>query len=299
MYLLNRSEVRIALSILLLLLANRVVAHDDLKGYTAKVNGVDIYYEVDGNGLPILFMHGGLGADHWGFHWPPEAIPPLADTYKLIYYDHRGNGRSGGSPNTVTFSNLIKDAEALRQTLDLGQIVVLGHSYGGLIALYYALNYPENLAGLILYSTAPNFFSVFKGNLPPGLENRKCKWARYYFSEDKCLEAEANDRTIEKFTTVYACYNEEKTFDMTPRLKEINAPTLILAGRWDFVFPMSDEEKMDELIPHSQLVIFENSGHSSHEEEPEAFQETIRDFLGTANVYSNQNMATTWGSIKS
>lgn len=297
MCLVKQSHVKIAICIFLFLTANIIFAHDNIKGYTAKVNGVDIYYELDGSGLPIMLMHGGLGADHWGFHWP-GAIPPLADTYKLVYYDHRANGRSGGDPNTVTFNNLIKDAEGLRQALGLGKVVVLGHSYGGLIALYYAVSYPNSIAGLILYSTAPNFFNCFKGNLPPGLENRKCPSAKYYYSEEKCLEVEAKDQTIKKFNTWYACYNEEGSFDMTPRLKEIKVPTLILEGRWDFVFPMSDQEKMDELIPYSQLVIFEKSGHSAHNEEPEAFQNTIREFLGTTGVYPSRSIATTWGTIR-
>ncbi len=297
MHLLNQSQVKLTVLIFLLLFANIILAHDNIKGFTAKINEVDIYYELDGSGLPIMLMHGGLGADHWTFHWP-GAIPPLANTYKLVYYDHRANGRSGGTPDTVTFSNLIKDAEVLRQTLGLGKVVVLGHSYGGLIALYYAVSYPNSIAGLILYSTAPNFFNAFKGNLPPDLENRKCPSANYYFSEEKCLEVEAKDQTIKKFTTWYACYNEENTFDMTPNLKEIKVPTLILAGKYDFVFPISDQEKMDELIPNSWLVIFEKSGHSSHIEEPETFQNAIRKFLGTTGIYPGYDIVTTWGTIK-
>jgi len=98
---------------------------------------------------------------------------------------------------------------------------------------------------------------------------------------------------------MYACYNEEGTFDLTARLKEIIVPTLILDGKYDFVFPLSDQETMKREIKNSNLVIFEKSGHSADFEEPEAFQKAIRDFLGVTSVSPHNSTASTWGKIKS
>jgi len=281
----------------MLLIASAVSAHDGLKNGIAKVNGVDIYYETEGSGMPILLMHGGLGADHWGFHI--GALPPLADSYKLIYYDHRGNGLSSGDPNTVTFENLSKDAESLRQFLGLGKVVVYGHSYGGLIAQRYILDYPDSVAALILVATAPRWGNAFTGNLPPNLENRSCLSKNYYFSEEACLWSQKNDKTIAKFGTPYACDNELNSMNYIPRLNEIKVPTLILDGKYDFVFPLKDQEAMRDNIKNSQLVIFEYSGHSILDEEPELVQQTIRDFLGVTSVSPHNSTTSTWGKIKS
>jgi proline iminopeptidase len=278
------------------------LAHDGLPSGIAKVNGVDIYYEIEGEGMPILLMHGGLGADHWLFHWQ-GGIPPLADSYKLIYYDHRANGRSGGDPNTATFENLAKDAEALRQFLGLGKVVVLGHSYGGWIAQRYVLDYPKSVAALILYATAPSFKNAGAGNLPPDLANRNCPDKNYFFSEEMCIKFQSSNQEISK-NVVYASGFELGSLDYTPRLNEISVPTLILDGKYDFVFPLSDQEKMRDNIKNSRLVIFEKSGHMANVEEPEAFQNTIREFLSEAlgsatSVSPHNSTASTWGSIKS
>jgi pimeloyl-ACP methyl ester carboxylesterase len=99
-------------------------------------------------------MHGGLGLDHTYL----RGLDNLGDVMQLVYYDHRHNGRSGRPPlETMSHAQLADDAEGLRQQLDLGKIAVLGHSYGGFIALEYALRYPDSVSHLILLDTAPAF----------------------------------------------------------------------------------------------------------------------------------------------
>jgi pimeloyl-ACP methyl ester carboxylesterase len=153
-------------------------------------------------------MHGGLGFDHTSLHpW----LDPLGEEMHLIYYDHRGNGRSGRPPlETLTFEQFCADADALRAHLGYEKVAVLGYSFGGFIALEYALRYPERLSHLILLDTAP---------------------------------------------------------------------TLILVGRDDFICPPSQAKIMHERIPDSELVVFENSGHFAHVEEPDAFCAAIRAWL--------------------
>ena len=120
----------------------------------ADVNGTSLYYEVVGSGNPLLIMHGGLGFDHTYFRpW----IDSLAEDSKLIFYDHRGNGRSDRSKplDDVYHSTWADDANALREHLGIEKMVLMGHSYGGVLALHYALRYPETLSGLILATTYP------------------------------------------------------------------------------------------------------------------------------------------------
>src|SRR6059058_5889365 len=99
------------------------------------INGTEIFYEELGRG--ILVMHGGLGFDHTYFR---PFLDPLAEQGRLVYYDHRIYGRSGRPPlETLTHEQLVEDAEALRRHLGLGQMVLIGHSYGGFLAQELAL----------------------------------------------------------------------------------------------------------------------------------------------------------------
>jgi proline iminopeptidase len=114
-------------------------------------DGTELFHLEVGNGLPCLVMHGGLGVDHSQFR---EALDPLGDLLRLVYYDHRGNGRSGRPPiATLTLEQLAADADALRTHLGFEKVAVLGHSYGGCLALQYALRYPRRVSHLILVGT--------------------------------------------------------------------------------------------------------------------------------------------------
>src|SRR5438105_5235280 len=121
----------------------------------AAVNGTELFYSQVGAGLPTLVMHGGLGLDHTYLHpW----LDPLGDVLQLTYYDHRGNGRSARPPmHTLTHPGLAADADALRAFLGFERMAILASSYGGFIALRYALDFSERLSHLILVGTAPTY----------------------------------------------------------------------------------------------------------------------------------------------
>jgi proline iminopeptidase len=123
-------------------------------------NGVLIYYKMFGKGQPLLIVHGGPGASHDYFL---PYILPLARNNKLIFIDERGSGRSQKVNNVTdyTVENMVEDVEIVRQSLNLGKISLLGHSYGGVLAQAYALKYQANLSHLILCST---FHSTKKMN---------------------------------------------------------------------------------------------------------------------------------------
>src|SRR5512136_3461773 len=114
------------------------------------VRGVSLFVKVMGQGYPLVLMHGGPGLDHTSL----LALQPLADQFTLVFYDHRCNGRSDGAEvSSMTFENLTADADALRQTLGFDQWAVLGQSFGGNVALEYALRYPQSLSHLVLMDT--------------------------------------------------------------------------------------------------------------------------------------------------
>src|SRR5512136_1912272 len=117
---------------------------------TMSIRGVTLFVRVIGHGYPLVLMHGGPSLDHTTL----RSLLPLADQFTLIFYDHRCNGRSEGAEvASMTWENLTADAEALRQTLGFDKWAALGHSFGGMVALEYALRYPQTLSHLILMDT--------------------------------------------------------------------------------------------------------------------------------------------------
>src|SRR5512136_416158 len=117
---------------------------------SVQIRDVSLFVKVMGQGYPLVLMHGGPGLDHTSL----LALQPLADQFTLIFYDHRCNGRSEEAEvSSMTFENLTADADALRQTLGFEKWAVLGHSFGGNVALEYALRYPQSLSHLVLMNT--------------------------------------------------------------------------------------------------------------------------------------------------
>jgi len=115
-------------------------------------HGALIYYEAMGRGAPLVIVHGGPGASH--DYFLPYLLP-LMRSHKLVFIDERGSGKSSKleNPKQYTIANMVEDIEAVRQTLDLGKISLLGHSFGGALVQGYAFKYQKNLSHLILGST--------------------------------------------------------------------------------------------------------------------------------------------------
>jgi proline iminopeptidase len=265
----------------------------------AHLNDTEIFYVEVGEGLPCLVMHGGLGGDHSALHpW----LDPLGDLMRLVYYDHRGNGRSGRVPSeTITFEQLCSDADALRGHLGFEEVCVLGYSFGGFVALEYALRYPERIGHLILLDTAPtlHYAEEIEANarrkgatqeqlqaLDASAEDETESWRLwklieplYFHTYDADLAERVMGKTIVSVEAGEAGDAIIEDWDLTRRLGEISAPTLILVGKDDFICPPSKAKIMHEGIPCSELVVFERSGHFTHVEEPEAFFDAVRGWL--------------------
>jgi len=271
----------------------------------ADVNGTSLYYEVMGSGNPLLIMHGGLGFDHTYFRpW----IDPLAEDSKLIFYDHRGNGRSDRSKplDDVYHSTWADDANALKEHLGIEKMALMGHSYGGVIALHYALRYPETLSGLILATTYPawnykdavlqkarergtpeqvsavenRFFERVKDDAD--LEELAGLIGNMYFHDpnnpiaadfgiDVQFSADGYNRG---FVDIHAQHN------VIDKLSEITIPTLVLCGSDDWITPYEQGSAiLHAKIPNSKLIMFEKSGHCIFAEEQDKFLNTVKDFM--------------------
>jgi proline iminopeptidase len=272
----------------------------------AEVNGTELFYETSGQGRPLMLMHGGLGLDHSAF---PGTFNQIADQARLIYYDHRGNGRSDrpASFEGITHQTWADDADALRAHLGYDKIVLFGHSYGSFLAQEYALRYGEHLAGLILCATAPviDYMDVVQANAaargtPEALAGLgeifgrpmaddadfRSVWGRvaslYFHRYDPAVSAAMDAATVYSA----AAWNHVNAnclpiFNVLDRLGEITAPTLIISGADDWITPPTQGgARLHAGIAGSEFVVFEESGHWPFIEEPERFVSVVRDWLG-------------------
>lgn len=266
----------------------------------ADLNGTHLYYREVGHGLPCLVMHGGLGFDHT--HLRPW-VDQLSDAMRLIYYDHRGNGRSGRPAlDTLSYERFSADAEALRDHLGLGNICVMGFSAGGAIALHYALAYPRHLSHLILVGThaawdygdelaaniarkepTPEMRAAFDAE-PPASDAEFARMVEtimplYFHRPDPAASRRFLEDVIWS-ASAYARYAEIlESYDVVARLGEITASTLVIVGQHDSITPPVEAERLQQGIPNSELVVFERSGHMPYVEETDAFASLVRDWL--------------------
>ncbi len=270
--------------------------------HTLNVNGVSLVYDEAGHGTAFVTLHGGPGMSGRGGDW--ASFQPLADTFRLVSYDQRGSSESEGA-EPYSHAQFVADLEALRQGLQLGQMVLLGGSYGGFIALEYALTYPQNLHALILRDTAAsNRFQdtskekalasefpmnevtldrLFSGQVRDDADFQS-SYAMiqplYTVERDPAKEAAQLARIPFRYETHnWAFSRNQPGYDLVSRLPEISLPVLVTVGRHDWITPLAASEELAAGLPNSELVVFEHSGHSPQVEEGELYLETVRDFL--------------------
>ena len=257
-----------------------------------------------GQGEPLVALHGGPGLDHRELH---PYLDPLGDVARVVYLDQRGQGRSERvPPETCTTVRMVDDVEGLRRHLGAERVAVLGHSFGGFIALGYAERYPERVSRLVLSCTAPSHEmaveaaanveryatpeqrAAFKSedSMATDAQMRDVLRAElpYYFHRyDDAIRAEA-ERWIDE--TVYSARmsswwsrDQFPRYDLRPGLERVTASALIIAGQHDRVCPPAQAEIMRRGIAGSHLTLMEYSGHSPYLEEPDAYLWTVRQFL--------------------
>lgn len=270
-----------------------------------RINDNELEVEVLGpEGAPVLIAHhggGGIGS----LEEPSATFGPLSDVFRVVVFDARGCGRSEGRP-PFSHAQWAADVDGLREWINADQIVVTGGSYGGFIAMEYALAYPDRVSAMILRDTSPdnsnlerafenarnqtrveinwdNFNRYWSGRITDD-EDLKARWAEiiplYDYEYDPAKSAERVERGIYRHESHNWCFQHNMpNYDLKGRLHEVTAPTLVTVGRTDWVTPVAFAETIAELIPDSKLVVFEHSGHSPQIEEADRFQTVMRQFL--------------------
>ncbi len=280
----------------------------------AEVNGTELFYIIHGSGPPVMFMHGGLGADHTYFR---KMFDPLGKNYELIYYDHRGNGRSRPADlSGMTHADWAADADALRHHLGHEKFILIGHSYGGFLAQEYALRYASHLQGVVFMCTAPalDYPDVMAANAEAKATSVEAVSAvEKAFSDDLIESDNEFAQLMGKLEPLYfhnyeahqeimnevmkdmqfsaSAWNHVNAhclpeFNVESQLSSISVPTLIISGRHDWVTPVAEGgQRIANAIPHSELLVFEDSGHYPFVEENELFFSKLNEWL--KNTWQN------------
>lgn len=275
------------------------------------VNGFKLFHRAFGRGDNVLLcLHGGPGAIH-------DYLLPFGklgdEKVRVVLYDQLGCGKSERPQDTsrYTIDYGVEEVEGVRQRLNLGKINLFGNSYGGALALQYALKYQRNIKKLIISSGLSNVpetveeMKRLKTLLPEDIQETLAKYeavddyqnpeylkaVEVFYRNFVCRLPEWPDevaRTLNGISTaVYHTMNGPNEFtiignlrdwDITARLPEIKVPTLVTVGKYDEVTPKI-ATTIHNHISGSKLIIFENSSHLAMWEEQESYLRTVREFI--------------------
>ncbi len=305
----------VILFIIILFITQTISLAQEKDNY-ASVNGEKIWYQIKGEGDPIVLIPGGPGNSHLYFTpWFDE----LAKNHKVIYFDAFGRGKSSTAKNKeeYSFQRDVDDLEGLRKALGFEKWSVLGHSYGGMVAQAYAIQHPSSVDKLILadtfydaemwqendnnsnyvmktqcpekwdalmkireegyLSSSPEHIKAYK--IPSGL--------LYWYNPENSLKMRS-DSLSWNTDVYYQIVGVDGDFiiggdigklDFRRDLKNLDMPILITAGRYDRISAPRFAIKYKMYAPKADFVMFEKSGHNPYVEEQEKFSQILNDFL--------------------
>ena len=261
-----------------------------INGFAEK-NGTKLYYEIVGEGYPLVLIHGGLMDRRM---WEDQ-FTVFAETYKVIRYDIRGYGKS--DPPKENFSH-VEDLYSLLKFLSINNAYILGLSLGGMIAIDFTLEHPEMVTALIPvasglsgyhYSDAenlePKFNAIFKTAETEGIDTAVDMLMNlpYFIPVKKNSDVRQRMRTMAKENyTTWSAPQDIQSWPSPPsieRLSEVNVPTLIIVGDHDVSDIFGVAAILASKISGAEKVIIKGAGHHVNMEKPEAFNRAVLEFL--------------------
>ncbi len=243
-------------------------------GRFVQTNDIRLYYEIYGNGPPLLLMHGNSGS----IASFSKFIPLLASKYKVIAVDSRAQGRSGDSDKELTFEQIASDFSALLDSLHLKSVYAVGWSDGGIVGLQMALSYPEKISKLV--TIGANFVADSTALSADNFDTKKITWFHQLPTDDqKKIVLDSHNparagRIYDKLINLDLKYP-----NFTPdQLSSIKTPTLVVAGDHDIIID-THTLKLFHTLPHSQLFIVPDSPHHVPIAKPKLLFQVIDEFL--------------------
>jgi 3-oxoadipate enol-lactonase len=231
---------------------------------TARVNDIDVYYEVHGDGEPLVLI-AGLGS---GVSLFARSIPIFSKDRMVVAFDNRGAGRTDKPDIPYTIEMMADDTAGLLGALDIKRADVLGVSMGGRIAMDLAIRYPDMVRALILVSTSARVNE----------ETRSSFGLRFGKLTKMITGSGAFGGSPQPYHAFVHQLEASAKFDCTDRLGGIRAPTLIMRGDRDSLAPKDLVEEVQSGIKGSRLVEF-NGGHIFFLWENAKFTEAVSEFL--------------------
>jgi len=277
---------------------------------TAELNGLKLWYKVSGNGPVCLVPTPAWGpsSDLWF-----RTLKPLENTFTMVYLDSRGTGRSqrANSTKEYTWDHLVADLDALRSHLKQKKVWLMGHSEGGIQILHYACKHPERVRGLLLLTTVATMEEQVQKEIMSRMQRRqdqpwfpdamkalqteftsdeqlKTAFAKmlplYWSDPHKIANHQEDFEALSWSAEAWRGQRESKRFpfDLSGQLKQVKAPTLIVAAD-DDIMPLDSAKRLHLCLPNSKLLLIESAGHFPWLEQPDAFFSDVSVFLRAVN----------------
>lgn len=278
------------------------------QGYAPNLDGSQTFYKTFGNGEPILIINGGPGMNSEGFS---SLAQRLSKENTTIIYDQRGTGKSvlkELNSKTITMKGMVEDIESLRKHLKIEKWIVLGHSFGGMLASYYATMYPKRIHKMILSASGgvdlglTSYISqninknlskmeqdslayyttkIDKGDRSkPTLLGRGRALAPAYLYDKKHIPSLAERLTQGNPVLNQLVWNDLQKikFDCKPQLKNFHQPVLIIQGKQDVIKPET-AEIAHKTLPNSKIILLDKCGHYGWLDAEDDYFEAIFNFL--------------------
>lgn len=253
-----------------------------------RVNDINLYYQVNGVGQSLFFIHGlGSSARDWELQ-----VQEFSKTYQVITWDLRGHGQSDKPAGPYSLPMFAADAAGLLKALNIKSAHVVGLSLGGGIAFQLAIDYPELVRTMVIVNSAPEL--VIRT-----LKDRIAIWQRFaivrllgmrkmgqvlskrLFPKDEQMSLRTTfvERWAENDPRAYQeAMRAMVGWSVTDKLGSIKCPTLVISADQDYT-PVAVKERYTKLMPNAELVIIPDAHHATPVEQPEKFNAVLMDFI--------------------
>lgn len=288
----------------------------DVEKLYIDVGDCKLYCEIEGEGIPMILIHGGLGGTHHCFHpW----LSGAKNNFKIIYYDQRGCGLSDYNEGEgYSFEQTVEDLENLRKALKIDKWILLGHSYGGAIAQYYTIKYPKNVLGQILVGSVsminnPGIEATNQHHFKSEQEIEKLNeilnlmmagkltYAQYFYNSDinggwkrqnflKPTKERHSQLALYDILFDPNINSDYKSYDFKNAFENCPIPTLICEGKYDSTWSAIKVPMLVKNHPNAVFQLIEKSSHNIYSDQPEEFIHVIENWSKSLKAANNKEI---------